>query len=146
MQQIYRRTPLPKCDFNKVALQFYWNHTSPWVFSCKFAAYFQSIFSKEHLWRVASIFMTLWVKKYFLLKCSFYLEFSCFVKNEYECNLIWWWWYDDYVLTALIVQNIYVTISKFVKCFKHHFSCLSHRKLEKREHIGAYQIFQFSVL
>ena len=22
-QQIYRRTPVPKCDFNKVALQFY---------------------------------------------------------------------------------------------------------------------------
>ena len=27
MQQIYRRTPMPKCDFNKVALQLYWNHT-----------------------------------------------------------------------------------------------------------------------
>ena len=23
MQQIYRRTPMPKCDFNKVALQIY---------------------------------------------------------------------------------------------------------------------------
>ena len=23
MQQIYRKTPVPKCDFNKVALQFY---------------------------------------------------------------------------------------------------------------------------
>ena len=28
MQQIFRRIPMPKCDFNKVALQFYWNHTS----------------------------------------------------------------------------------------------------------------------
>ena len=36
MQQIYRRTPKPKCDFNKVAKQIYWNHTSAWVFSCKF--------------------------------------------------------------------------------------------------------------
>ena len=26
------------CDFNKVAEQFYWNHTSAWVFSCKFVA------------------------------------------------------------------------------------------------------------
>ena len=34
MQQIYRRTPLPKCDFNKVTKQFYWNHTLAWVFSC----------------------------------------------------------------------------------------------------------------
>ena len=42
MQQIYRRTPMPKCDFNKVALQLYWNRTSPWLFSCKFAAFFQN--------------------------------------------------------------------------------------------------------
>ena len=26
-QQIYRRTPMPKCDFNEVALQLVWNHT-----------------------------------------------------------------------------------------------------------------------
>ena len=44
MQQTYRRTPMPKCDFNKVANQLYWNHTSVWVFSCKFAAYFQNTF------------------------------------------------------------------------------------------------------
>ena len=37
MQQIYRRTVMLKGDFNKVA--------SAWVFSCKFAAYFQSTFS-----------------------------------------------------------------------------------------------------
>ena len=45
MQQIYRRTPMPKCDFNNVAKQLYWNHTSVLVFSCKFAAYFQNTFS-----------------------------------------------------------------------------------------------------
>ena len=27
MQQIYRRTPTPKCDFNKVAKQLFRNHT-----------------------------------------------------------------------------------------------------------------------
>ena len=54
MQQIYRRAPMWKCDFNRVALQLYWNHTSVSVFSCKFAAYFQSTFSEEHLWRAAS--------------------------------------------------------------------------------------------
>ena len=26
MQQIYWKTLMPKCDFNKVALQLYWNH------------------------------------------------------------------------------------------------------------------------
>ena len=44
-QQIYRRRPMPKCNFNKVALQLYWNRASAWVFSCKFAAYFQKTFS-----------------------------------------------------------------------------------------------------
>ena len=43
MQQIYR-TPMPKCNFNKVAMQFYKNHTLAWVFSCKFATYFQNTF------------------------------------------------------------------------------------------------------
>ena len=55
MQQIYRRTPMPRCDFNEVANQLYWNRTSAWVLSCKFAAYFQSTFSWKHLWRVASV-------------------------------------------------------------------------------------------
>ena len=37
------------------ALQIYWNHTWGWVFACKFAAYFQNIFSQEHLWMTASM-------------------------------------------------------------------------------------------
>ena len=37
MRQIYSRAPIPKYD--------YWNLTSAWVFSCKFAAYFQNTFS-----------------------------------------------------------------------------------------------------
>ena len=44
MQQIYRRTPMPKCDFNKVALEVYWNHISAWVYSCKYAANFWCCF------------------------------------------------------------------------------------------------------
>ena len=55
MQQIYRRTPMLKCDFNKVALQLYWNGTSAWVFSCKFAVCFQNTFFKEYLWVAASV-------------------------------------------------------------------------------------------
>ena len=44
----------PKCNFNKIALQLYWNRTLTWVFSCKFAACFQNSFSQEHLWMAAS--------------------------------------------------------------------------------------------
>ena len=45
MQQIYRKTPMLKCDLKKFALQHYLNHTSVWVFCYKFAAYFQNGFS-----------------------------------------------------------------------------------------------------
>ena len=27
-QQIYKKTHMPKCDFNNFALQLYWNYTS----------------------------------------------------------------------------------------------------------------------
>ena len=47
MQQIYKRKPMPKCDFNKVVKQLYWNRTSAYVFSCKFNAYIRSTFSSE---------------------------------------------------------------------------------------------------
>ena len=30
---------MPKCDFNRVAMQLCWGHTSAWVF-CEFAPYF----------------------------------------------------------------------------------------------------------
>ena len=42
MLEIYRRSPMQKCDFNKVALQLCWNHALTWVFSCKFAAIFRT--------------------------------------------------------------------------------------------------------
>ena len=48
---------MPKCNVSKVALQLYWNCTSAWVFSCKFASYFQNTFSLEHLWTAASVMM-----------------------------------------------------------------------------------------
>ena len=34
--------------------QLYWNHTSTWMFSCKFAAYFQNTFYYKHLWMASS--------------------------------------------------------------------------------------------
>ena len=55
MQQIYKRTPMPKCETNKVALQLDWNRTSTWVFSCKFFVYFQNSFFWEYFWRTVSV-------------------------------------------------------------------------------------------
>ena len=49
MQDIYRRTPMPKCDFNKVAKQLYWNHSSAWVFSpVNFLHIFRTPFTKNN--------------------------------------------------------------------------------------------------
>ena len=47
MQQIYRRTPMPKWDFKKVAQKLYWNHISAWVFSCKLLLIFRTTFLKN---------------------------------------------------------------------------------------------------
>ena len=44
MHQIYRRTPMSKCDFNKVTKQIHWNRISAWQFSSKFAAYLRKPF------------------------------------------------------------------------------------------------------
>ena len=54
MQLIYRRTPMQKCDFNKLAKQLYGNHTLTQMFTCKFAEYLQNNFFKENLWATAS--------------------------------------------------------------------------------------------
>ena len=43
------------CDVNIFATHVYWNDTLAWVISCKFASYFQNIFSQEHLWVAPSI-------------------------------------------------------------------------------------------
>ena len=48
------RSSRPEVVLCTFALQLYWNRKWAWVFSCKFAAYFQSTFFKEHLWVAAS--------------------------------------------------------------------------------------------
>ena len=41
----FGRTPMPKCDYGELVLHLYWNRTTAWVISCRFAAYFQNTFS-----------------------------------------------------------------------------------------------------
>ena len=56
MHQIYRRTPMSKCDFNKVAIkvsikvakQLYSNRTSAWVFFCKLLHIFRTPFPRSN--------------------------------------------------------------------------------------------------
>ena len=88
MQQFYGRTPLPKCDFNKVVLQLYWNPTSAGVFSCKFDACFQNTFFYEHLWRAASEcsnFEKEQLRKWILVKKldAFFKKLIVIIQNSY---------------------------------------------------------------
>ena len=48
MQQIYRRAPMLKFDFNKVTKEITLGH------GCSPAAYFQNAFSYKHLWMAPS--------------------------------------------------------------------------------------------
>ena len=66
MQQINRRTPMSKYNFNEVSLQLYWNRTLAWVFSCKFTAYYQNTFLQVHLWGAASVHVN-YMQNYFQL-------------------------------------------------------------------------------
>ena len=58
VQQVYRRTPMKRCDFYKIGLLFFCTHTT-WVFSCIFVAYLQNTSFEEHLLKTASDFVTL---------------------------------------------------------------------------------------
>ena len=73
MQQIYRRTPMTKCDFNKIETQLYWYHISASVFCCKFAAYFQSTFYNRVI--------ILNFSKPSFTKLKFSIKTPCFTKN-----------------------------------------------------------------
>ena len=44
IQDIYRRTPMSKYNFNKIKKQLHWNHTSAWMLFCNFFVHLQNTF------------------------------------------------------------------------------------------------------
>ena len=94
MQQIYRRTLMSKCDFNKFVLKLYWNHTSAWVLSCKLAAYFQNTFGgllleiKARSWAV-SYFYICKLNYHFYCHCTYHLYVSTRTKETREKDTVW---------------------------------------------------------
>ena len=84
LQQIYRRTPLLKCDFSKVANQHYSNYTSVWVFSCKFASLYSiQIHAKFGLFSNIFLAILLFSSEWAVL-CL--LEFSLFLYRLIPCE------------------------------------------------------------
>ena len=104
MQQIYRRTSIPKCDSNKFALQYYWNYTLAWVFACKFAAYFQKTFLKEHQWKVASVFYNKNVT-------TFMLQLSCY--NFFMIKISYLREKNDKLWQNMLLEKNHSVIEKF---------------------------------
>ena len=83
MLQVYRRTTMPKYDFNKVAKQLYCNCTSAWVFSWKCASYFQNTFSDEHIRRAASVLSCVVVKNQMIQTNSTWIfTWKCCIKGS----------------------------------------------------------------
>ena len=102
VQPIYRKTPKSKCDFNKITLQFYWNHTSAWVFTCIFQI--SCIFS-EHLFLRAAMEGCFC---FFLAELTFTTT-SFFKKNvertvhiEKNCYLNSFWKYFEYLMCGIL--------------------------------------------
>ena len=67
------------------AKHFYWNRTLAWVFSCKFAAYFQNTFSREHLWM--AVFDIYWKALFFVFN-GCYTFFWCIFNSLIEHNTV----------------------------------------------------------
>ena len=103
MQQIYKRTPMSKCD--------YWNRTFTWVFSCIFAACFQNTFSKEQLWRAA---LRLCVMQK-ALQLFFFLFSALFFCREFlywETKVFWTY----FIIFTQDVSDQYWTYSRDMEC------------------------------
>ena len=81
MQQIYRRTDILHCDFNKVALELYWNNTSAWVSPVNLLHIFRTPF-EQNTYRGLLLnlaYMLLLVLQCFIeseIKLLIYLDFT----------------------------------------------------------------------
>ena len=99
MQQIYKRTPMAKCDFDKVTKQLYWNYTSAWVFSCTFSCIFS-----EHLFLGTHLDSCFWQLKIKFIQRNHYTRLwtECFI-----------WLYEVIVsLSARIIKRLYYDMRK----------------------------------
>ena len=77
MQRIYRRTPMPKYDFNKVAKQLYWNHTSAWCSPVNLLHIFRTSFPRNTsgwlLLKYHYSFLNFTIVFHYFQKTQFYL-------------------------------------------------------------------------
>ena len=79
----------------KLLCNFFWNHTSPWEFSCKLATYSQNTLFEEHRWRTAfeSELWSIW--NYILVKLvscrNQSIELANILTRFYMINTSFYW-------------------------------------------------------
>ena len=97
--------------------ELYWNRTSAWAFSCKFAAYFRSTFSKEHIWAAASkgrLFKALSITTCTVCQCTFIYHISILTNFFFSFNILPIFFF--YVLSSTIFNFIHKFINqKFIQ-------------------------------
>ena len=148
MQQLYRRTPMPKSDFNKVALQLYRNRTSAWMFSCKFATYFQNTLPKKSseglvlIWFMTNFENSWYPDKIFChqvtkTKCA--LNLNLFIENAFKRCLTQYVWMKHqldprYVWDKNMKKNLLFTVFRISHFFWKYLA----------GHVHAFPMAQFS--
>ena len=93
----YSKAALQRCSYEQVFSKFtanlqeiYWNHTSAFVFCCKFAVYFQNTFSSEHLWMAALDYLLLEpCQQYVIAKYKARLDYTRSAKPIFISSSLW---------------------------------------------------------
>ena len=84
MRRVCGVASVPKCDFNRVGTQLCWGHTSPWVFSCEFAPYFQGTSLCED---INLSFAKALLSSIVHFKGTFTYCYHCFVHDSHIFNI-----------------------------------------------------------
>ena len=88
-------------------------HTSAWVFSRKFAVYFQNAFSGEHLWRNSSVTFTKLCRYFFMKRTVAWLEGE---KGGWIPSKMCTQMFADF-LSKTEVNHKFFSVSRFFKWF-----------------------------
>ena len=104
---------MPKCDFNEVALQLYWNRTSAWVFSWKCAAYFQN--KNKFLVTISIISSDMacpsWILAIFMPVDRWAVAYSSNIWPLKDSKLVHNWHIEDYVVSHLKLMLTILNVS-----------------------------------
>ena len=106
MQQIYKRTPMPKCDFNKVAKSLYWNRTSVWVSPVNLPPIFRTPFPRNTSgWLLLCSTLWLYFAPGIYQRIALLLLCDRLWRVEYRMAFVKLW-YSTHILNMSLVPHI----------------------------------------